>query len=95
MISERIDDGARAVFVFDDSVTAEAFLILENLAQDLGPGWEVIEHAPLAAANLLESCAGENVRYVLHNPPSALSREDEEYPPLISIQAFIDYLLGQ
>jgi hypothetical protein len=90
MISEHTDDGARAVFVFDDSVTAEAFLILENLAQDLGPGWEVFEHAPLAAANLLESCAGKNVRYVLHNPPSALSCEDEEDPPLNPIQAFID-----
>ncbi len=95
MISERTDDGARAVFVFDDPVTAEAFLILENLRQDLGRDWEVIEHTPLAAANLLETCAGEDVRYVLHNPPSVLSREDEEEPQPIPIWAFIDNLLGE
>lgn len=68
---------------------------MENLAQDLGPGWEVVEHAPLAAANLLETCAGEDVRYVLHNPPSALSREDEEDPQLIPIWAFVAPLLGE
>jgi hypothetical protein len=95
MISERTDDGARAVFVFDDPLTAEAFLILENLAQDLGRGWEVIEHTPLDAANLLKTCAGEDVRYVLPNPPSALSREDEQELQLIPVWTFIDYLLGE
>jgi hypothetical protein len=48
MISERTDGGARAVLVFDHPVMAEAFLVLDNLVQDLGSGWEVIEHAPLA-----------------------------------------------
>ena len=50
MISERTNDGGRAVFAFDDPVRAEAFLILENLTQELGPGWEVIDHTPLDAA---------------------------------------------
>ena len=90
LVSERTNDGARAVYVFDEPVSAEVFLILE----DLGPGWEVIEHTPPATAELLETCAGEGVRYVALNPPSALTRGDEE-ALLIPIGGFIDHFLGE
>jgi hypothetical protein len=65
-----------------------------NHVRLLGPGWEVIEHTPRATAELLEACAGEGVRYVALNPPSALTRGDEE-SQLIPIWGFIDNLLGE
>ena len=89
LVSESTSDGARAVCVFDELVAAKAFLILENL----GSGWEVIEYTPRAAAELLETCAGEGVRYVALNPPSTLTRGAEE-SLLIPIREFIDHLLG-
>ncbi len=94
LISEKTDDGARTVFVFDESVAAEAFLIIENLADDLGPGWEVIQYAPQTTAELLEACADEGVGYVVLNPSSALTRGDEESQP-IPIGHFIGNLLGE
>lgn len=64
LVSEIAKDGARAVFVFDELAAAEVFLILE----DLGPGWEVIEHAPSATAELLEACADQGAGYVVVTP---------------------------
>ena len=94
LISETANDGARAVFVFSEPVAAEAFLILENLVGDLGPGWEVIEHTLPEAARLLEACASEGVGYVVLNPPTALTRGADE-PALIPIRRFVDYLLDE
>ncbi len=75
-------------------MAAEAFLVIENMVEDLGPGWEVIEFAAPAAAELLEVCADEGIRYVVLNPPSALTRGDEEPRP-IPIEWFIGCLLGE
>lgn len=95
LVSESSDDGARVVFVFDEPVTAEAFLIIENLVEDLGLGWEVVEYPPPAAAELLEACADKGVEYVALNPPSALTRGYEEALLLIPIRGYIDHLLGR
>ncbi len=94
LISEKNEDGARTVFVFDESVAAKVFLIIENLVEELDPGWEVIQYAPQTTAELLEACADEDVGYVVLNPPSALTRGDEESQP-IPIRQFIGNLLGE
>ncbi len=94
LVSERTNDGARSVCVFDEPVKAETFLILENLVEDLGCGWKVVECAPLVAAELLEACADDGARYIVLNPPSALTRGEEE-ALLIPIWGFVNYLLGK
>ncbi len=94
LISEITNDGARTVFVFDEPIAAEAFLIIENLVEDLEPGWEVIQYTTQTTAELLEACADEGVGYVVLNPPSALARGDEELQP-IPIRRFIGNLLGE
>ncbi len=75
-------------------MAAEAFLIIENLVEDLDPGWEVIQYTSQTTAELLEACANEGVRYVALNPPTTLTRGDEE-PQLVPIQEFIDHVLGE
>ncbi len=54
----------------------------------------MIEYAPLTTVELLELCADEGVSHVLLNPPSALTRGDEELQP-IPIRYFIGNLLGE
>lgn len=90
LVSEKTKNGARTVFVFNEWVAAQAFLILE----DLGTGWEVLELTSSATAVLLEACADEGASYVVLNPPTALTRGDGEEPPLIPILRFVDYLWG-
>ncbi len=75
-------------------MAAEAFLIIENLIEDLEPGWEVIQYTTQTTAQLLEACADEGVGYVVLNPPSALTRGHEESQP-IPIRHFIGNLLGE
>jgi hypothetical protein len=87
LLSERTSDGARAVLVFEEDATAEAFLILEGL----GPEWEVLEKDEHEAADLLLSCVTGGIRYVALNLPSVLTRGHEGHP-LIPIRAFVDGL---
>ncbi len=88
LVSEKTKNGARAVFIFNEWVGAQAFLILE----DLGTDWDVLELTSSATAVLLEACADEGISYVVLNPPTGLTRGDEEEPPLIPILGFVDYL---
>ena len=90
LISEKTRNGARTVFVFNEWVAAQAFLILE----DLGTDWEVLELASSATAVLLEACVDEGANYIVLNPPTALTRGGGEEPPLIPILGFVDYLRG-
>jgi hypothetical protein len=76
LLSQRTSDGARAVLVFKEAATAEAFRILEGL----GPEWEVLEEDNREAADLLLTCTAGSVRYVALNPPSALTRGHEDHP---------------
>ncbi len=52
------------------------------------------QYTPQTTAELLEACADEGVSHVLLNPPSALTRGDEESQP-IPIRHFIGNLLGE
>jgi hypothetical protein len=90
LLSERASDGARAVLVFEEDAPSEAFRIIEGL----GPGWRSIERAPRGTADLLETCAGAGARYVALDPPSELTR-GEEQSKLVPIEAFIDHLLDR
>jgi hypothetical protein len=92
LISEKTENGARTVFVFNERVAAQAFLI--HALEDLGTDWEVLELTSSATAVLLEACADEGASYVVLNPPTALTRGDGEEPPLIPILGFVDYLRG-
>ncbi len=94
LASERISDRTRAVLVFDAFVDVEAFRIIE----ELGPEWEIVEHAPQEAAFLLERCREKGVRYVALNPPTKLTRADshaQEGSELVPIRRFVDYLRGE
>lgn len=63
-------DGSRAVVLFDEPLAAEAFVFLE----ELGEGWEVVEHSASDTATLLDACSLSDVDYVALNPPSSASR---------------------
>lgn len=52
------------------------------------------QYTSQTTAELLEACANEGVRYVALNPPTTLTRGDEE-PQLVPIWGFIDHLLGE
>lgn len=66
LFSATTADGSRAVVLFDDPLAAEAFVYIE----ELGEGWEIVEHAPSQTAILLEACILADVGYVALNPPS-------------------------
>ena len=90
LLLERTSDGSRAVLVFDEDDRAEAFRIIEGL----GPEWETMEKDAPGATELLGVCASEGVRYVVQNPPSALTR-GEGQSRLVPIGEFVVHLLGQ
>lgn len=90
LLSERLADGTRAILVFGDLMAAEAFLVAEGL----GSEWQVIENIPWETTELLRATAEAGVRYVALDPPSVLTRGDEE-SRLVPIKAFVDYLLDR
>ncbi len=90
LASQTTGEGASAVCVFDDPLAAEAFLVVEGL----GSGWEVVEHRPGEAAELLLACAAGGAGYVALDPPTALTRGEEE-PTLVPIGAFVERLRGE
>ncbi len=89
LLSQRTDDGERAMLAFEEAESAEAFRIIEGL----GPEWEVLG-ALQEVTSLLRSAARGEVRYVALDPPSALRRGEEE-PRLVPIMAFVDHLMGK
>ena len=89
LLSQITSDGQRAVLAFEEAAAAEAFRILEGL----GPEWEVMG-ALQEVTGLLRSAARGEVRYVALDPPSALTREDDE-ARLVPIMAFVDHLRGK
>jgi hypothetical protein len=89
LLSQKTGDGQRAVLAFEQATAAEAFRIIEGL----GPEWEIVG-ALQEVAGLLRSAARGEVRYVALDPPSALTRGDEE-PRLVPIMTFVDHLMGK
>lgn len=87
LASERTNGGARAVLVFTEEAAAEAFLILEGL----GPGWRAIGHGNRDAAALLEECVAQGVRRGALNPPTVLTRGEEELS-VVPIGVLVDHL---
>lgn len=61
------DDGSGAVVLFDEPLTAEAFVFIE----ELGEGWQVFEQGALETATLLDACSLSDIDYVALNPPSS------------------------
>lgn len=90
LLSEMAIDGTRAVLLFDDPLAAKTFLIIE----ELGPEWQTVESTAPEAAKLLEICAWGGARYIALNPPSALTRGEEE-SKLVPIRTFVDRLLAK
>lgn len=89
LFSATTADGSRAVVLFDDQLTAEAFVLIEGL----GEGWEIVEHAPSQTAILMEACILEDVKYVALNPPSQTVTACWNLR-LVHIASFVESLLG-
>lgn len=77
------------MLVFGEPEAAAAFRIVEGLGEE----WEVVEQTPDEAAELLGLRAATGARYVSLDPPTALTRGEEELH-LVPKMAFVDYLLG-
>ena len=90
LVSQTTGEGATAVYAFDDPLAAKAFLLVERLGRE----WEVIEHPPGEAAELLLACAVGGAEQVALNPPTALTRGKED-PKLVPIGAFVERLRGE
>ncbi|MDP9410616.1 MAG: hypothetical protein M3P70_08960 [Actinomycetota bacterium] len=88
LLSQGLADGGRAVLVFCKTDAAEAFRIVEGLAEE----WEVMERATDGITDLLDRCALMGAKYVCLDPPTALTRGTEEESRVIPLEAFLDHL---